>query len=138
MSYDIHQTPGRLRIRTPLVKYDVAQASAARALLVCIDGVTSVRCSTGTGSITVAYDVYAVTAASLINALARQGYLAGIVGFPRPLPVRPRGVAVAASSVRVLSPQARRWLSVAARIVLPVLAERAFGRPARILVAGLL
>lgn len=139
MSYYIHQTPGRLRIRTPVVKNNEAMAIAARSLFHGTLGVKSVLSNVRTGSITVIYDPYCISSATLINELAACGYLSGIIGFPCPLPALvPVPLVAVAIDEPFLSPQARKWLGVAAKMLLPVLAERILGRPGKILVSSLL
>jgi hypothetical protein len=128
VSYYIHQTHGRLRVRTPFVKDDPAAAQRAHEALSGLCGVTSVRCSVTTGSITVAYEPAEVTSGALINALSAAGLLEGIVGFPLPFRAAPRKESDAAS----------KWLGLAVKILVPVLAERAFGKPGKLIASTLL
>jgi hypothetical protein len=146
MSYYIHQTTGRLRVRTPVLKdeVDVARRSAER--LACVVGVIAVKANACTGSITIHYDVAAVNAALLIRRLTDEGLLEGIIGFPTTFSGRrPKTVAlsamveVAGGEGRIrISPRTRRVLVATAKLVLPIVAERFFGKPGRALVSALL
>jgi len=56
MGHYIHHVPGRLRIRTPLLKRDDGHAKAAEEFLQSIEGATSVRANIVTGSIILTYE----------------------------------------------------------------------------------
>jgi copper chaperone CopZ len=74
MGHYIHHVPGRLRIRTPLLKRDNERARAAEEFLQSIEGVTSVRANTVTGSITLTYECGIVGSEAILDAAARRGY----------------------------------------------------------------
>ena len=74
MAHYIHHVPGRLRIRTPRLKRDALHAEAVEAFVQTIEGVTAVRASSVTGSITVGYQRDVVKAETILEALALRGY----------------------------------------------------------------
>jgi hypothetical protein len=123
---------------------DVARRSAER--LACVVGVTAVKANACTGSITIHYDAGAVNAALLIRRLTDEGLLEGIIGFPTTFSGRrPKTVALSAmvevggGGGRIqISPRTRRILVATAKLVLPIVAERFFGKPGKALVSALL
>jgi hypothetical protein len=74
MSYYIHSIPGRLRIKTPLVKGNQDKASDVECLLNRYAGVTKTSSNTLTGSIVVNYDHKTVSERSILNLLENTGY----------------------------------------------------------------
>ena len=74
MGYYIHSIPGRLRVKTPLVKGNQEKAKDVEGLLNCCQGVDKVSAYPITGSIVVNYDSKAVSARSIINLLEDKGY----------------------------------------------------------------
>ena len=74
MSYYIHSIPGRLRIKTPLVKGSQDKASDVECLLNRHAGVTKTSVNPLTGSVVVNYDHKTVSERSLINVLENSGY----------------------------------------------------------------
>jgi copper chaperone CopZ len=74
MGHYIHHVPGRLRIRTPLLKRDNERAKAAEEFLQSIEGVTSVRANIVTGSIILTYERDIVSSEAILNAAALRGY----------------------------------------------------------------
>jgi copper chaperone CopZ len=74
MGHYIHHVPGRLRIRTPKLKRDDGRARDAEQLLQSIDGVSSVRANTMTGSITLMYERDTVNSETILRALEQHGY----------------------------------------------------------------
>lgn len=74
MGYYLHQVPGRLRVRTPLIKGNEKKASEATSLLESIHGIRSTSTNTITGSIVVHYDPQAVDAETITSILTRFGY----------------------------------------------------------------
>ena len=75
MSHYIHHVPGRLRIKTALLKRNDAQASAVRALLGTIPGVTTAEVSTITGSIVINYDRDTASSTAILDTLREHGYI---------------------------------------------------------------
>jgi Heavy metal associated domain 2 len=73
----IHNTPGRLRVRTEAVRNRPAAAEAVRALVAGTPHVYSVEANPLTGSITVRYDHARMDASTLLGILRGNGYLEG-------------------------------------------------------------
>lgn len=74
MGHYIHHVPGRLRIRSPLLKRDNERAKAAEEFLQSIEGVSSVRANTVTGSIILTYERDIVSSEAILDAAAQRGY----------------------------------------------------------------
>ncbi len=74
MSYYIHSIPGRLRVKTPLVKGNQEKAKDVEGLLNCCQGVEKTKANPLTGSIVVNYDHKTVSERSIINVLENTGY----------------------------------------------------------------
>ncbi len=74
MHHYLHSIPGRLRMRTPLMKRNVGIEQAVLTLLNPIDGINAVATNTVTGSIVITYDADVITAAEIIDVLKQAGY----------------------------------------------------------------
>jgi len=74
MSYYLHQVPGRLRVRTPLIKGNEERASEIQTLLRSIYGVQSTSVNTVTGSVVIHYDPRAVGPNTITDFLAEAGF----------------------------------------------------------------
>lgn len=75
MSHYIHHVPGRLRIKTALLKRNEAQACAVRALLDTMPGVTVAEVSTITGSVVINYDRDTASSSMILDTLRERGYI---------------------------------------------------------------
>jgi copper chaperone CopZ len=73
MSYYYHDVPGRLRIRTPLIKGNEKSARHIENFLGQIQGIEAVTSNTITGSITMNYDSKKVNSSFLVNILQERG-----------------------------------------------------------------
>lgn len=67
----VHNVPGRLRIKSPSLKYMNKQCSATQEMLSLIEGVEEVRANPSIGSITVIYDKDETTGEILLRALEK-------------------------------------------------------------------
>ncbi len=74
MSYYIHNVPGRLRIKTPLIKKNQSIAEDVKNLLRPIIGISSTSFNLITGSIVINYDPKVITSKEIVNALNYAGY----------------------------------------------------------------
>lgn len=74
MNY-VHHVPGRLRLRSPLIKGDPGRAKAACATVTALPGVRAAKASTVTGSLTILYDPALTGAATVAEALHAGGHL---------------------------------------------------------------
>jgi hypothetical protein len=72
----LHHVPGRLRIRSPLLKRNETAAADAAKGLVARPGVTSVKTNALTGSVTIVYDARWCDVAALLDHLRLTGHLA--------------------------------------------------------------
>jgi hypothetical protein len=128
--------------------------------------VRKISTNTTTGSITIRYCEQTLCPSQIINHLCKHGFIEGIIGFPRKKIVRQKAESggiykhksnykdkparflpisdnsyVGAKAPQLqnsLSPQTKKFLAAAAKIVLPILAERAFGKTGRELVSAFL
>ncbi|SPF32173.1 conserved hypothetical protein [Syntrophobacter sp. SbD1] len=74
MSYYCHITPGRLRIKTPIIKQNPVKIEQVRRLLESFPGVETVSINALTGSIIINYSDCTTNAESILNILREKGY----------------------------------------------------------------
>jgi copper chaperone CopZ len=74
MSYYMHNVPGRLRVKTPIIKGNPKMASQIETMLGAVDGITTVSSNTVTGSIVVNYDPLTVSHQEVVDTLTEKGY----------------------------------------------------------------
>jgi hypothetical protein len=74
MNYYIHNVPGRLRIKIPVIRHNPANGLAVQALLMPLEGVERIQLSGLTGSVVINYDPQVIDPQALIDLLARNGY----------------------------------------------------------------
>ena len=73
MSHYVHHVPGRMRIRTPLLKRNEKRAQAVRALVTAQTGVKTADVNTVTGSVVIHYDPKRTTSTALFDLLKQEG-----------------------------------------------------------------
>jgi copper chaperone CopZ len=74
MEYYMHDVPGRLRVKTPLIKGKEGLAKHVENFLGQVNGVQSVLANTVTGSIVLIYDEKKVTSQILLDILKTRGF----------------------------------------------------------------
>jgi copper chaperone CopZ len=74
MSYYIHKVPGRLRVKTPVVKRNQEAADEIRKILSTMNGIATVDINLTTGSILINYNPKTVEDKDIVNTLQRKGY----------------------------------------------------------------
>jgi len=74
MSYYIHNIPGRLRVKTPLVKGSPNTAQDVQRLLEAIEGIDSTAANTLTGSVVINYNSKTVDSGRILDILQQKGY----------------------------------------------------------------
>jgi copper chaperone CopZ len=74
MSYYHHSTPGRLRIKTPIIKQNPVEIEKVRGMLQALSGVDAVSINALTGSITINYSDCATDSESILSILQEKGY----------------------------------------------------------------
>jgi copper chaperone CopZ len=74
MSYYCHSTPGRLRIKTPIIKQNPVEIEKVSAMLEALSGVDAVSINALTGSITINYSGWATDSESILSILKEKGY----------------------------------------------------------------
>ena len=74
MSYYVHDIPGRLRVKSPLIKNNETAAAAVAELLKGVNGVDSVHVNLTTGSCLVSYCPKTTNNCAIIGALQDEGY----------------------------------------------------------------
>jgi cation transport ATPase len=82
----IHHVPGRLRVRTPLLKGQAQRATQVQKTLAQLHGVRSAEVNPVTGSIKVHYDAGQTTHRPLLDHLRLCGYLSAT---DQPVPYTP-------------------------------------------------
>jgi copper chaperone CopZ len=74
MRCTVHQIPGRLRVKSPALRYHEHACRAAEAVLRTVPGVTTVSARSLTGSVVVTYDPAILDAAGLLGVLETNGW----------------------------------------------------------------
>ena len=74
MSYYLHHVPGRIRVKSPIVKGKKRVADEVLSLLKEIDGVDNVDVNLTTGSLLINYDPEQVHRDDIVYALHGNGY----------------------------------------------------------------
>lgn len=75
MNYYIHDIPGRLRVKTPVIKGNDNAADDVQKILNVIEGIDSTSVNTTTGSVVINYNARAVQSGKIIDTLKEKGYL---------------------------------------------------------------
>ncbi len=75
MEYYLHEIPGRLRVKIPVLKKNSESACDIQQLLKKLPGIKSTSINTVTGSIIMHYDPELINSGAIINFLAREGYI---------------------------------------------------------------
>ena len=75
MKHYLHHIPGRLRVKTPVVRRNPNLAEEVQTILNPIEGVNSVLINPVTGSILIEYAAETVAPAVILNILKKAGYL---------------------------------------------------------------
>ena len=73
MNYYVHNIPGRLRVKTPMVKRNRASARHVEELMKQLRGINSTAVNTTTGSVVVLYDQEAISSDVILNTLENEG-----------------------------------------------------------------
>jgi len=73
MSYYMHSVPGRLRVKTPLIKHNAKLSAHVEKFLWQINGVESLATNPCTGSIIITYDQKKITSQMLLDTLKTRG-----------------------------------------------------------------
>jgi len=74
MTYYIHDIPGRLRIRSPLVKHNSRAEKDIIELLGYLSGIESIAVNTATGSFLIHYDPSRASSHAIVAVLTKYGY----------------------------------------------------------------
>ena len=123
MSYYVHNTPGRLRVKIPSIKGSPKFANDIEGILRTIDGIDSTAVNTLTGSIVINYDRKIVSSEAVLSILEEKGYFE----IPK-----------AVSNDRYIEAAVTKAGSVVGKVVLEVLLATAFEGPALSLLTALI
>ncbi|HID30484.1 MAG TPA: cation transporter [Desulfobacterales bacterium] len=74
MYYYVHNVPGRLRVKIPMIRKDPERGEQVEALLENLDGVDSVVLNGVTGSVVIYYDAERLEAGEILDRLKEHGY----------------------------------------------------------------
>ncbi len=75
MSYYLHEVPGRLRIKMPVLRRNPKLVQEIESLLRNFSGIKSSSVNSMTGSVVVNYDPDCVTSGAILAILAKEGYI---------------------------------------------------------------
>jgi len=73
MNYYLHNVPGRLRIKIPMVKRSRPSARRVEGLMKQLRGINSTAVNTTTGSVMVLYDQETISSDLILNTLENEG-----------------------------------------------------------------
>lgn len=124
----IHHTPGRLRVRSQVIKRDEAAAGRARDILTAHPGIEGVETNPTTGSITIRYAASHMDGSRVLALLDGHGFL------------RPKAVPGGAGggAVRGGAPVTDRLAEKVGSAIGTVLLEKLLERSATVLIAALI
>jgi copper chaperone CopZ len=74
MSYYIHNVPGRLRVKSPLLKRNSAAADELKKILSTVQGIATVDFNPMTGSLLINYNHKVASHEDIVRLLERKGY----------------------------------------------------------------
>lgn len=74
MSYYLHRTPGRLRIKTPTIKGNPEKTAGLKERIEGIRGISSTAVNPVTGSVVVHYDSAVIAEETVLGILAEDGH----------------------------------------------------------------
>jgi copper chaperone CopZ len=75
MTYYIHNIPGRLRVKTPILKKNPIQIERVRQILQSIPGVYETEFNYVTGSVVIQYDTQRIESEQIVSVLKEEGYI---------------------------------------------------------------
>jgi hypothetical protein len=75
MTYYIHNIPGRLRVKTPVLKNNPTQIERVRQILQSIPGVYETEFNHVTGSVVIQYDIEWIESEQIVRILKEEGYI---------------------------------------------------------------
>jgi hypothetical protein len=96
-----HSTPGRLRIKTPLIKRNPAEVDKARQLLQSLREIDAFDINPLTGSIIITYADSATDPESILRVLREKGYCE-VSGNKGPHPIETAATKVGTAVAKVL------------------------------------
>lgn len=124
MGHYIHHVPGRLRIKTPVLKRNERQAAAIKELLQHLTGIDQAEVNVVTGSILIIYDKDAIDSNHILTTLRDAGYTSLEIPLNSQRPTS-RGTA-------------SKLASTVGKTVFGILVEKAVERSAVSLIAALI
>lgn len=74
MSFYIHNTPGRLRIKSPIIRRNENASYEVRKILGATNGIATVDANLTTGSLLINYNPKVIKHDDIIDLLQRKGY----------------------------------------------------------------
>lgn len=74
MNYYMHNIPGRLRIKSPVIKNNKAVADELKKSLSTLYGVATVDINLTTGSLLINYNTKSIKQSDILNILQQKGY----------------------------------------------------------------
>jgi copper chaperone CopZ len=74
MHYYVHNVPGRLRVKMPMIKNDLDRGEQVQAVLESLQGVNNVVMNAVTGSVVIRYDPDRLKADEILDSLKDHGY----------------------------------------------------------------
>lgn len=78
VAHYVHHVPGRLRVKTPILKKNEFRAGQLKCYLEGMQGVLEAETSIVTGSVVIKYDARVTSSTTILNSLRQHGYIEDI------------------------------------------------------------
>jgi hypothetical protein len=75
LDYYIHEVPGRLRVKIPMIKYKRHRCERVQQVLADVEGIDQIAVNVATGSVLVYYDPDLTSSSEILEQLENNGYL---------------------------------------------------------------
>lgn len=123
MSYYIHQSAGRIRIKVPSLKNQEYKATLLHNVLMRQTGVEKVNCNTVTGSVTVFYDSDHLLPSEIINLFNSLDLLPNVRGFPKKYAAKSRN-----RSEHFAEAMQSEWVTEISRFLIKAMLDKALSQ----------
>ena len=75
MTYYIHNIPGRLRVKTPVLKKNLEQMKNVQKLFKSMEGIEGIEFNSITGSVVIFFDSNLISSETILNIFMQEGYV---------------------------------------------------------------
>jgi copper chaperone CopZ len=75
MNYQLHELPGRLRVKIPMLKRNETAAQKVQTFLEEVTGISSASANALTGSVVIKFDPRVISSREIVTILTQEGYI---------------------------------------------------------------